>query len=334
MLKLIYELPEQIADAQLITKKIESPAFGRVNSSSVSNIVISGMGGSGIGGDILQGLLSYYSSQPVLIVKDYSLPKFVTGQSLFFAVSHSGDTEETIAAYEAAKKIKCPIICITSGGKLLDLAVKASDVLVRIPRSLPPRTAIGYLFIPFLILLNKLGLIKNFNRDISETIKVLIDHRKSYQTQAQRLAKKMVGKIPFIYATSRLLSPVANRWRAEFNELAKVVAHTGCFPELNHNEIVGLGGPAVMKSLTYLLILLDPNGEERNKLRVDLTLKIVKGSYYKAQQFLPDGKSPLTKIFSLVMQGDLLSYYLALARKVDPLPVTRIDKLKELMARH
>jgi len=328
MLDLIYQLPEQVEDARKIAKQVKLPHLPRPK-----NIVISGMGGSGIGGEILQSLLSYYPEIPVLIVKDYSLPKYVTKDSLFFAVSHSGDTEETISAFQQAKSIGGKIICISSGGKLAKLARNNNIILVKIPTGFPPRTAIGYLFIPFLVVLAELGIIQSFDQNITETIDILLAHRSYYQVQAKKLAKNLAGKIPFIYATSRLLKPVANRWRTQFNELAKIIAHANYFSELNHNEIVGLGGPNKVKSLTYLLILIDPEAHPRNLLRADLTLKITKGSYYRAQKFYPDGKSNLAKIFSLVLQGDLASYYLSVKRKVDPLPVIRIDKLKELMAK-
>jgi len=327
MLDLIYQLPEQIEEARKIAEQIKLPHLPRPK-----NIVIAGMGGSGIGGEILQGILSYYSAIPVLTVKDYSLPKYITKDSLFFAVSQTGNTEETISAFQQAKSIGSKIICISSGGKLSQLARSNNDILVKIPTGFPPRTAIGYLFIPFLVVLAKFGIIKSFDQAITETINILTARRDSYQKQAKKLAGNLAGKIPFIYATSRLLNPVANRWRTQFNELAKVIAHANFFPELNHNEIVGLGGPAKMKFLTYLLILIDPDGHPRDLLRADLTLKITKGSYFKAQKFHPDGKSALARVFSLIMQGDLAAYHLSMKRKVDPLPVVRIDKPKALMA--
>ena len=328
MFDLIYKLPDQIEDARRIAKDIKLPGLP-----IPKNIVISGMGGSGIGGEILQSVFSYYSEIPVLVVKDYALPKFVTKQTLFFTVSYSGNTEEILSAYQQAKKTGCKVICLTSDGKLLNRAKRHKDLWVKIPNGYPPRSAIGYLFIPFLVLLNKMGFIRNFDREISETIKVLISQRNFYQNQAQKIALELRQKIPFIYSTSRLLNPVANRWRTQINELAKVFAHTSYFPEHNHNEIVGMGGPAIMKSLTYLLILIDPEGHPRNRLRADLTVKITKGSFFKARKFFPDGKSAIARVFSLIMQGDLLSYYLASERNVDPLPVVRIDKLKSLMAK-
>ncbi|MEO0093043.1 MAG: bifunctional phosphoglucose/phosphomannose isomerase [candidate division WOR-3 bacterium] len=334
MFDLIYELPQQIYDARKIAKQtMQKIQNYPVRFSNIANIIIAGMGGSGIGGEILSSLLTYYSPIPTMIVKDYSLPSYVTKQSLFFAVSHSGNTEETLTAYQEAKKISCPVICITSGGKLLEFATQHNDIVIKIPAHLPPRTAIGYLFIPFLIILFELGLLRSFDRDITETIQVLADRRSIYRVRARRLAKDLNEKIPFIISTSRLLNPVANRWRQEFNELAKIVAHTSCLPEFSHNEIEGIGGPTSLKRLTYLLLLFDPNAPERNKLRANLTLTITKGNFFKARKFLPDGKSLLTHIFSLIMQGDLLSYYLARERKVDPLPVRRIDKLKELMSK-
>lgn len=327
MYELIYSLPEQLHDAWRIA---EAAVLPRVR--PPHNIVISGMGGSGIGGELLQGLLFKQSALPLVIVKDYDLPKLATSESLFFAVSYSGNTEETLSSYDQAARLRCPRIAITSGGKLRELADKHRDAVVAIPAGYPPRAALAYLFVPLLVSLCRLRLIPDLRPDLREAIRVLGSCRNRFRQRARNLAKELKERIPVIYSTSRLLDAVANRWRCQFNENSKVLAHVNSFPELDHNEIVGMGGPRLLARLCYLFVLSDPDAHERNSLRYELTLEILKKDYYEARVLVPEGKSDLARAFSLIMLGDLLSFYLARERKVDPLPVARIEDLKKRLA--
>jgi glucose/mannose-6-phosphate isomerase len=331
MRNIIFNLPEQLKDASQIPIKLK-----RGKAAKYTNIVVCGMGGSGIGGDILKVLLSPRLVIPVLTVKNYRLPAFVTKTSLLFAVSYSGNTEETLEAFADAQKIGCRVIAITSDGKLLNNCEKNPTEYVEIPQGLSPRCAIGYLFIPLLLCLSKLGILKNVNKDIQETITTLYTNRKKYENFAKTFAKDLKGKLPMIYAVSPLFAPVAERWQKQFNENAEIIAHSNIFPELDHNEIMGIANTDQLVPL-YFLFLLDPKAHPKNLRRVDFTLDIMKQNYrvqhkpviFKYKKFLPDGKSDLARIFSLIMLGDLISLYLARARDVAPELISAIDELKK-----
>ena len=329
MYDLIYNLPCELKDAWQAAEAVTLPRLPRP-----ARVVVSGMGGSGIGGDILQGLLLARSPLPVITVKDYDLPRVVDRDSLFFAVSFSGNTEETLSGYQQALRLKCPRVVISSGGRLTELAKQHHDPLIAIsaPAGCPPRAALPYLFVPLLVTLCRFRLIPDLRPDLKEAIRVLTEHRNSYRARARNLARDLGDKVPIIYSTSRLFDAVANRWRCQFNENAKVFAHVNSFPELDHNEIVGMGNPRLLARLCYLLVLSDPEAHERNNLRYELTLEILKKEYAEARVLQPDGRSDLAHVFSLIMFGDLLSYYLAAERRVDPLPVRRIDELKKRLA--
>lgn len=323
MFDLIYRLPEELEDAFAIARAVTLKP-----TKQIKTVIVAGMGGSGIGGDILQALL--FDRMPVIVVKDYVGPGYINKNTLVFVVSYSGDTEETLSFYEKAKTLGVRIICLSSNGELAKCAIRDGFPLIKLPSGYPPRAAIAYLFLPMLVILNRLGITRDPSHDIKETIALLKEKRDEYNKRAGTLTTELVNKIPIIYSTVRLLDPVAYRWRCQFNENAKVLAHTHSFPELDHNEIMGMGWPAALAELVYLLILHDPVATfPKNRKRVQLTLEILQGCYSKTEEFTPDGKSRLARIFSAILFGDLLSYHLAVARGIDPLPVDRIEILKK-----
>ncbi|MEO0108569.1 MAG: bifunctional phosphoglucose/phosphomannose isomerase [candidate division WOR-3 bacterium] len=329
MFELIYSLPEQLRAAWRLSETI---ALKRLR--PPRNVVVAGMGGSGIGGELLRALLWTRSPLPVLVVKDYSLPAAVDATSLCFIVSFSGNTEETISCYEAAQVRRATVIAVTSGGRIRELAQARRDILIPVvaPAGCPPRAAIGHLFVPLAVTLSRFRLIPDLRPELKETIRVLQQQRNRFRVRARRIARELKEHIPVIYSTSPLLDPVANRWRAQFNENSKVFAHVNSFPELDHNEIVGFGQPRAFARVAYLLVLSDPSARERSVLRQELTLELLRPDYAEARVLVPEGRSDLARAFSLILFGDLLSYYLAIERKVDPLPVRRIDLLKQRLA--
>lgn len=332
MHELIYNLPEQIQDAYDIAQKTKIT----VQKTHIQNIVITGMGGSGIGGDIMQSLTYDYLKIPIVTVKGYNIPGFASRNTLVFTVSYSGNTEETLECFNTAKKNRCSIIAITNGGQLLQECQKYNINYIQLPKGLPSRAAVGYLFIPLLASLSKIKLIPKMDGDIKETIQILLSHRRKYNNQARTLAKHLFNRLPMIYSTSTLFTPVAKRWQAQFNENAKIICHFNVFSELNHNEIVGITDDNPFIPL-YYLILVDPRSHPRNLLRTDLTLQIIKKKlpktlltkFFGYKKFYPNGVSDLARIFSLIMQGDLISFYLARTRGIEPGPILPIDELKE-----
>ena len=298
-----------------------------------ANVVIAGMGGSGIGGKLLAGLLLDESRVPVLLCQDYDVPAVATRQSLFIAVSHSGDTEETLSAFSAARKRGCSIVAITGGGRLARLASGHGCPVVTLPMGMPPRAALGYLFGALLVTLERLGVCSSHELDRHEAVSLMLARSGAWQRQSRTIARALDGRLPVVYSTSRPLDAVALRWQSQLNENAKVMCHTHVLPEQNHNEIVGLGGPEFLRKSTVLLPLVDAGTHPRTRLRLQYMLRLAHGAFERAIVLEAEGRSRLARIFSLVMLGDLVSIELARLRGEDPMAIVRIDGLKRLMAK-
>lgn len=321
MLDLIYNLPEEIEDAWKLSQELKI-------SKVIDNITICGMGGSGIGGEILKAVLYNSSGIPVIIHRDYSLPGAINNRTLLFIISYSGNTEEIINSYKEAKRQSLSPICISSGGRLAQQSEKEGDVLLKIPAGYPPRAALAYLSIPLFWVAEESGIISGIEKEIKETVDILKKRRNAYKSEAETLSAELSGFLPIVYSLSKIMDPVSIRWRCQFNENSKILCHTNSFPELNHNEIVGMGGIEPLIPLSYLIILKDPKAHPKNLRRLEWTLKILKGTFSRYFQFSPDGDSDLARIFSGILFGDFLSFYLAKRRGIDPLPVERIETLK------
>ncbi len=335
MPELVLGLPEQMVEATVRIRRDgeEMPnAEWRMANEETDKVVVAGMGGSAIGGDILRCLLADKCPTPVLVVRDYSLPAAVNRRTLFIAVSYSGNTEETLSSFRQARRRGCRIVAITSGGKLKRAASRFGLPLVEIPGGLPPRAALGYLFVSLLTVVERLGLARGFGKDLNEATSLMVERRKQWLCRARAIARKLEGRLPVVYSTSRLLDAVADRWRCQLNENAEVMCHTNVFPEHNHNEIVGMGAPDFLAGRTALLVLLDRTTHPRTRLRLGHVLSITKAGYATAFRLETEGRSALARIFSMVMLGDLVSVELARLRGVDPTPIPRIDELKRRMA--
>lgn len=306
------DFPQQVMDAIRIGEEVQIPRF------NFNGIMFCGMGGSAIGGDVMTSLVR---SVPVWVFRSYDIPEWVGKDTLAFVISYSGNTEETLAAYEKLKKTRANIICITSGGKL---AEDNPPFVVRVPSGLQPRCAIGYLFFPALMILKRLNMV-DFDKD--ELLSKLADMSRDLgdeDSDAFVLASKLLGRLPIIYAASPL-EPVAKRWQTQFNENSKVLAHINIFSELNHNEIVGFGNPGIDN---LVIILKDANYNPRIEKRIEITKQIIAPYTFGIEEVYAEGNSLLTRLFSLMYLGDWTSYHLAVQREVDPTPVERIAYLK------
>jgi glucose/mannose-6-phosphate isomerase len=328
MFDLAMHLPEQMAEAAIIAGR-----FKQGRRRSCDNVVVAGMGGSAIGGDIFRGLLADSLSIPILSCRDYAIPAAVTSRTLFVAISYSGNTEETLSAFGQARRRKCPMLGITSGGRLGRALARRGDPVIIVPPGLPPRAALGYLFVSLLIGLETLGVCRSFSRDLGDTIAHLSLHRGKWVGRAGAIAASLKDRFPLVYSTSRLLDPVADRWRCQLNENAKVLCHTSVFPEHNHNEIVGMGAPSSVARRSVIVALQDATSHPRTLRRLRYALDITKGGYESCIRLKATGRTALARVFSLIMMGDLVSIELARLRRVDPLPVARIDELKRRMAK-
>lgn len=325
----LFHLPEQILEA------IKFADFSNIRiDREIRNIVVAGMGGSAIAGDILKAVFWHTGAIPVEIVRYYSLPRFIDSHTLLIVVSYSGNTEETLSCFHQGEKRGAKIFCISSGGELTEIAKEKSIPIVQIPKEFPPRCAIGYLTVPMLLPLKGLGI--DLLPDIDETVTVLKDLRSKLcaaieDNQAKRIAQSLLDKVPVIYSSYEY-GVVCFRWRTQLNENSKVWAHTNLLPELNHNEIVGIGVPAELCSKCFVVFLRDPDELVEIKRRAELTKEIISPLVSGTIDVWAKGRSTLAKLFSLIYYGDWVSFHLAMERGVDPTPIERIDYLKSQLS--
>jgi glucose/mannose-6-phosphate isomerase len=327
MLELVMSLPDQIASG---AKAACSARIGHAG--PFDAVAVAGMGGSGIGAKIVQGLLLDECQVPVYVCNDYSIPAVVSAKTLFVAVSYSGNTEETLSAYAQARKRGCRVVAITSGGELGRSAAKAGYPVIPVPTGMPPRAALGHLFSTLLVCLERSGACKGHQRGLEEAVRLMRRRRRSWLVRARTIAKHIDGRLPIVYSTSRMLDAVADRWRCQLNENAGVLCHTNSFPEHNHNEIVGMGRPKHPGRNVVVLALLDRETHSRTRYRLESVLNITEEAYCLAIRLESEGQSRLARILSLVMLGDFVSVELAGLAGKDAMEINRIDELKRRMA--
>lgn len=335
MMGYLYELPEQFDHCLSIQLDSLDEYRG-----SYANIVVTGLGGSAIGGDLLRSYAARYAEIPVIVNRDYDLPNFVGPNSLVFAVSYSGNTEETLSAYQQARDKGADIIVVGSGGKLQDYAVRDGAAILSVPPGFVPRAAIGCLFAPIVLALEHMGFLREAREQITECSSVLKELRETLNPRvevpenlARVIAEKTRGNIPIIWGTTGVSEVAAQRWKAQINENAKCPAYYNLFPELNHNEIVGFEVPTDLLSRQVYILLRDPEDNERIKKRIEISKTIIRDKVKNIIEVHSSGKSFLARLFSLIYVGDYASVYLALEYDINPTPVKMIDYLKAELAK-
>lgn len=332
MLDGLARFPEQIKEALTIAESVK-----RFNFLKIDNVVVAGMGGSAISGDIMLSLFRDTLDVPLIVNREYDLPKWVNKDTLVFCISYSGNTDETLSSFKLAYQKKCKIICISTGGKLQDLAEKRGIPFIKIPAGIQPRAATAYLLFPSIIFLKKIGLLKTaIETDIEETLAVTTDfvtlNKKEIPEEdnlAKQLAKKIFNTIPQIYGW-RIYTPIAIRWRHQLNENSKIIARSDIVPECNHNDIVGWSGdPEVSKQFSCISF------RDKDEETIDMTTRLnfmrdlFSNTAGNVIEISPKGKSQLAKMMYLMCLGDFTSCYLAVLRGIDPSPVDIITKLKK-----
>jgi len=335
MLERIKELPMQCRQAWQAAMDFKLPA----GFTGIDKVVVLGMGGSAIGGDLVRSLVQSESAVPVIIHRDYGLPAFVDANTLVIGSSYSGNTEETLSGFEPALKTKAKKLAMTTGGKLQEIA-EANDIPVfRINYKAQPRAALGFSFLPTLGVMQKLGLIKDKSKDVDETVKVLeslsarLDEKSPLSgNPAKQLARRLYGCLPVVYGAG-IASEAAHRWKTQINENSKAWGFYEVFPELNHNATVGYPFPKEVAQKIRVVLLRSPLFNERVKLRYDVTCELLKRAGVAYEFVDGEGKSALSQMMSLVMMGDFASYYLAILYGVDPSPVEVISYLKDQLAK-
>ncbi len=338
MIDLISTLPENMADAWAAGQQLELPA----TMGAVERIALCGMGGSAISGEMLAALLDQSCRVPMAVVRDYTLPAWVSGPStLVVALSHSGGTEETLSAARQAIERGAKLLAITTGGELGKLAQSAGGTVWSYHYAGMPRAAIGWIYGLLLAAFSRMGLAPDLAADVAESVERMQRTRETFAPEhiaaknpPKRYAGQLVDCIPIIWGAG-LLSPVARRWKTQINENAKSSAFFELLPELDHNAVVGIAAPEEMlrKHQFQIIQLLSPRYDHpRVAMRHQVTLELFREQGIITDTVKARGESRLAHQMSLVQFGDYVSYYLAMAYQIDPTPIGPIVMLKEKMA--
>jgi glucose/mannose-6-phosphate isomerase len=336
MLGVLEGFPEQVSEAVSIGRsEIALPSL-----SSPRNVAVLGMGGSGISGDVVAALAAENGLRvPVTTVKGYRLSPFIDADSLVFAVSYSGNTEETLEALDAAMERRAAVVAVSSGGQLRALAHERGIPIFEIPGGMQPRASLGFLFVPIICALERLGMVKGLVEQISSAVAMLEHRRDEYgvaapleANPAKRLGKDLVGFMPVVYGTEGYLAVAASRWKAQFNEMAKVPSFHNQFPELNHNETVGWQNLEPVCRQSHIVVLAEPGMHERVEKRIRITLDLIRDFVGHTTRVCARGANATERLLDLIYFGDYASVYLALALDQDPTPVARIEDLKKQLA--
>ena len=330
MYRLIKNFPQQASEAVKIAKS----SGIKLSLAKIRNVVITGLGGSAIGGDILRSYSADQIGVPILVNRSYTLPQFVGKNSLVVVSSYSGGTEETISAYAQARKKGAQILVISSGGKIGEIAANLHHNWIKIPGGQPPRAALGYSFLAMLTAFKMVGLLKSRPAELKETLSLLrqlSDEYSDYKINPlpMQIAEQLLTKLPIVYSSAERFDAVNFRWRSQLSENAKTVAYGNLFPEMNHNEIVGYSNASDPTSKFCVIYLRDRGDYPRIAARFSFVKEII-GPYCSNQiEIHSRGKSLLARMFSLIYLGDWTSYYLAIKKNVDPTPINNIDILKK-----
>ena len=335
MLTCLHEVPQLCQQAWQMAMDFDLPR----DYSKVNKVVILGMGGSAIGGDLVASLAEYEAKLPILVYRGYDLPAFVDGETLVIASSYSGITEETLSSFEPALETDSKKLVITTGGKLKSMAEEKNVPVFSFDYRAQPRAALAFSFLPILGFVQRLGFIGDKSAEVSETVGVLRglaqkikEDVPSSGNPAKQLANRLYGHLSVIYGAG-ILSEVAHRWKTQLNENSKAWAFYEVFPELNHNAVVGYQFPPELANKIMVVLLRSTSLHRRIQLRYQVTCQLLDRAKVSYQIVDGNGTSPLSQMMSLVLFGDYVSYYLAILYKIDPSPVKAIDYLKGQLAK-
>jgi glucose/mannose-6-phosphate isomerase len=332
-------LPEQLAAAHEAAGSI--PAAGFPSAEGVTSIVVCGMGGSGIAGDVLAAAANAELPVPVTLLKQMRAPAFVGPSTLVFAVSYSGDTEETVSMATACAQRGARLVTVSNGGALAQLAADAGALHMPCLDGIAmPRTAIGALVAPLFVALFRMGLLTGAHAELVRAQEQLARRRdqcapavEGPANPARELARKIDRTIPLVYGGGALGAVAAYRWKCEINENAKAPAFWNTLPELDHNEICGWGQHGdVTRQIMTLVELRHGYEHERLRLRFDATRTVIEEALCQVLEVEAAGEGRLAQLLDLMYVGSWASCYLALANDVDPGPIPAIADLKAQLA--
>ncbi len=341
MLAEIDGLPDQLHQAWELGLSQSLDSRRLEDAGSLRQVVISGMGGSAIGADLLAAYLALTCKVSIVVHRDYGLPAWARGaETLVIASSHSGNTEETLDSFNAALKAGCRVLAVCTGGEL-GARARANGVPVwKFAHHGQPRAAVGFSFGLLLAAFARMGFISDPAEITTEVVTTVVAMKKQQKSlcadvsvtrnPAKRMAGQLVGRWVNVFG-SGILAPVARRWKTQINELAKAGASFEVLPEADHNTLTGLANPEDVLSHTFSIFLRAPSDHSRNHLRAELTRQAFMLEGLNTDVYNAQGDSPLAHIWTALHFGDYLAYYLAMAYGVNPTPVEALEKFKAAM---
>lgn len=322
-------LPEQVETAAREARGVD----GLPDREWVENVVVLGMGGSGIAGDILMAAAGPFMAVPVVVNKSYTLPAFVGEGTLVFAVSFSGNTEEIIEAASDAAVEGARVVVVTSGGKLAKLASSWGAPVVNLPSTLPqPRTGLGAMAVPPLVILEQIGLFPGATQWIDfavEQLKRRRDQLEGPKSGAAEIARRIGRTIPLVHSSGALGSAAAQRWKTQINENVNAPAFWSVQPELCHNEVQGWGqhGDVTRQVMTVVMLRHDQEHPQIQR-RFDLVAEMIREVVAGIEEVRAEGEGELAQLLDLILFGDYVSLHLAANEGIDPGPVPALEELK------
>lgn len=331
----IAAFPEQLRDAIAIAT---NALKGSLIDQGYSNIVLGGLGGSAIGGDLVRSYLGNDLIVPFEIVRGYDLPEYVDENTLLIISSYSGNTEESLSLFHQAIERDIRPVCITAGGELLREAQEIGLTSIVLPKGFQPRAALAYSFTSVLLTVQAAGLCSIEEQALENTVKLCDELSKKYSqlstdNDALTIAQELTAAIPVIYSASDVLGIVNYRWRGQIQENAKHLVFGNVLPEMNHNEILAWDHPEDAITKFKVVYLRSPQDEHpRVEKRFDILEGILNSKGLNVRTIHATGNDRLSRMFSLLVLADWVSFYLAMLNETDPTPIPAIDQLKAALS--
>lgn len=328
-------IPDQLRDGWARTRDLTVPAAYR----ATKGVAVLGMGGSAIGGDLVRDIFADRLTMPLEVVRGYELPAWVGTQTLVVAVSYSGSTEETLSALEAALRRRCPVLVVTTGGTLREVARRAELPHLVFPGGGQPRAAVGYAVALLAGILERTGHLALSGEEVdaaaaaaAETLAAIDPAVRTEANPAKQLAWELLDRLPIVVA-SGALAAVARRWKTQLNENAKSDAVYEALPEATHNTIVGFDYPEELRDQVCVVFLRATTDHPRDRLRATLLGARLDVLHVTHRDVPCDAPGRLASACQGIVFGDRVSVYLAMLYGVDPTPVEAIASMKAELAR-
>jgi len=334
MLAHVRALPEQCRAAWAGVQGLELPD----RYLGANKVVIAGMGGSAIGGDLAAEVAGPESSIPVMVLRDYELPAHVDRNTLVIGSSYSGNTEETLAVFQEAHERDCSLVALATGGRLAELAQEWGVPLVSFRYKSQPRAAMGFNLVSLLGILRAMGAVGDLTATLDEATALMAERMPELEpgspqtyNPAKQLAADLYGRVPVVVGAGSL-APVARRWKSQFNENSKGWSYFEVLPEMDHNAVSGIHFPPGAAEQIYMLFLTGAAAHPRNRLRFELTQQVFEGQGILCRRIEAPGQTTLAQVLTAIQLGDYVSVYLAALYGTDPTAIDDIVGLKRRMS--